>query len=155
MRLCVIVTVCLLDLSLATRDRTCCKYSCGQEGDQCPAWCDSSSGCVLRDRSGLLGADRSSGQCSVSHDSKKNKTDDSISQCLSRQYTSDHRLVEQYSADNILPFSVVAYPFKSTHQLDSPFTGKTSDWSTISMLSSYWSICNILTKLLLVKNILT
>ena len=117
-----VILTCLLGLSVATRDRTCCKYSCGQEGDQCPVWCDSSSGCVLRDRSGLLEADRSAGQCSVSRDSKKNKTDDSISQCLSHLYTSDQRLVDS-ATDNILPFSVVAYPFKGTHQLDSHFTG--------------------------------
>jgi len=113
-----IVSLSLVTLVSCTRDRTCCKYSCGQDGGECPPWCGDVNSCVLRDKTGLLSSRNP--ECSVSYDSKKNKTDDSIARCLARSYDSDQRLGDGVE---VLPFSVVAYPFKSNNQLDSHFTG--------------------------------
>ena len=97
------------------RPRTCCKYTC--DSLPCPAWCHHQDDCVLRNVSGLI--EERTDACRVTLDSKKEKTEDSIENCLKRSYTSSERGLG--SGQTYLPFYVALYPFRGVHQLDSHF----------------------------------
>jgi len=102
---------------VSMRQRTCCKYSCDES--DCPSWCNSQHDCVLRNSSGII-EERIEG-CRVNFDSKKEKTEDSIVNCLQKSYDgSQKRLGSQESS---LPFFVTVYPFKGINQFDSHFSG--------------------------------
>ena len=69
-----------------------------------------------RNSSGLI-AKRIDG-CRVKSDSKKEKTESSIENCLQETYSGKHKLG---SEEQFLPFFVTVYPFKGIHQVDSHF----------------------------------
>ena len=103
-------------VSWSERARTCCKYSCDNPALPCPAWCSSQDDCVLRNASGLI-EERVEG-CRVRLDSKKQKTESSIENCLQATFNGSERLG---SEDTFLPFYVVIYPFIGINQFNSHF----------------------------------
>jgi len=116
----------VLHTALASQGRTCCKYSCekdriSNEYRNCPDWCSSDQSCVLRDQSGLL--NHIVGNCTVLYDTKKDKTEDSIDNCLAQNFVSNFRLGAGGSEGDHLPFHIVAYPFIGASQQQSHFTG--------------------------------
>jgi len=102
----------LLLLIKNSQGRTCCKYSCEH---QCPEWCTSQQSCVLRNSLGYL--ENIDSNCTVVYDTKKDKTDESITNCLKEEFDVTKGF------DSFLPFHVVAYPFKVNNQQGSDFTG--------------------------------
>jgi len=114
----------LLSYVTATRDRTCCSYTCkssidSEDGVTCPEWCHGHDSCVFRNNSGLVspGIDG----CKVNYDSKyKNSVMMTREKCLEESFLGQTQLGSGLQS---LPFHVVAYPFKDSNQFESHFTG--------------------------------